>query len=90
MLSARAASHSHSQGTLYVIGKMKTVEEEDDDEDLQNPDPLFLNEEDWQLWASDHPAADIPHFTLGHLGDHPLDNAGMLRNHEHVGLISIV
>ncbi|KAE9383307.1 hypothetical protein BT96DRAFT_1009384 [Gymnopus androsaceus JB14] len=37
-----------------------------------NPNPQFLNEEDWQMWARDQPAADIPHFALDHLGERPL------------------
>jgi hypothetical protein len=72
----RAAEHVRPNDTLrnWKDENRPLQEEEDDDEDV-NPDVERMTEEDWQMFARDHPNAAIPRFEVSDLGTRPLDAA---------------
>ncbi|KAJ7434964.1 hypothetical protein B0H11DRAFT_1756738, partial [Mycena galericulata] len=72
----RAGGHTHSKDTLrsWEDENRSRQEEEDDDEET-NPDVERMTEEDWQMFARDHPNAAIPRFDVSDLGTRPLDAA---------------
>ncbi|KAK7049008.1 hypothetical protein R3P38DRAFT_3175258 [Favolaschia claudopus] len=76
LAECRVAEHCHSKYTLrsWEDENREPQEEEDNDDDV-NPDLEDMTEEDWQMFARDHPNAAIPVFDASDLGTRPLDAA---------------
>ena len=47
----------------------RTCQEEEDDDELTNPDVQDMQEVDWQIWARDHPQANLPAYGLDTFGN---------------------
>ncbi|KAJ7769637.1 hypothetical protein DFH07DRAFT_714431, partial [Mycena maculata] len=72
----RAGGHTHPKDTLRSWDDENRPRQEDEDDDEEtNPDVEAMTEEDWQIFARDHPNAAIPRFDDSDLGTRPLDAA---------------
>jgi hypothetical protein len=72
----RAGGHIHSKDTLRCWeDESRSRQEEEDDDEETSPDVEGMTEEDWQIFARDHPHAAIPTFGVSDLGTRPLDAA---------------
>jgi PIF1-like helicase len=67
---------NHPKDTLRDwADENRTRQEDEDDDELTNPDIHDMGEVDWQIWARDHPQANLPIYDLDTVGNRPLDDA---------------